>query len=139
MTKFESGVKIVSASQESIYNVLSDPSKLEQLKAVLPQDKVKEIQFDGDNITFNAPPVGSITLSLVEKEPCKCIKYAATTSPMPFSLWIQIVPVSEHESKIRLTVGLDINPFMKAMVQKPLADGLEKMAEAFAVIPYERL
>ena len=38
---------------------------------------------------------------------------------------------------MKLTIGMDLNPFMKAMVQKPLQEGLEKMADMLAVIPYE--
>ena len=60
MTKFESGVKVVPASQEAVYEKLSDLSNLEK----------------------------------------------------------------------------DINPFMKAMVQKPLQEGLEKMADMLAMIQY---
>ena len=37
---------------------------------------------------------------------------------------------------MKLTIGMDLNPFMKAMVQKPLQEGVEKMADALALIPY---
>lgn len=37
---------------------------------------------------------------------------------------------------MKLTIGLELNPFMKAMVQKPLQDGVEKMAEMLSMIPY---
>ena len=47
------------------------------------------------------------------------------------------MPVTETECKMKLTIGMDLNPFMKAMVQKPLQEGLEKMADMLAVIPYE--
>ena len=132
MTKFESGVKVVPASQEAVYEKLSDLSNLEKVKDRLPEDKVKNLSFDAESMTIEVAPVGKITLQIVEKEPCKCIKFATTTSPLPFNLWIQIVPVTETECKMKLTIGMDINPFMKTMVQKPLQEGLEKIADMLA-------
>lgn len=136
MTKFESSVKHVQAPQEAVYAKLSDLSNLEHLKDRIPADKVKDFSFDSDSLSFEVAPVGKITLQIVEKEPCKCIKFGTTVSPLPFNLWIQIVPVTETECKMKLTIGMELNPFMKAMVQKPLQEGLEKMADALSVISY---
>lgn len=136
MTKFESSVKHVQAPQEAVYAKLSDLSNLEHLKDRIPADKVKDFSFDSDSLSFEVAPVGKITLQIVEKEPCKCIKFGTTVSPLPFNLWIQIVPVTDTECKMKLTIGMELNPFMKAMVQKPLQEGLEKMADALSVISY---
>ena len=121
MTKFESAVKVIPASQKAVYEKLSDLSNLEKVKDRLPQDKVKNLSFDAETLSIEVPPVGKIVLQIVEKEPCKCIKFATTTSPLPFNLWIQIVPVTETECKMKLTIGMELNPFMKTMVQKPFA------------------
>lgn len=136
MTKFESAVKVIPASQKAVYEKLSDLSNLEKVKDRLPQDKVKNLSFDAETLSIEVPPVGKIVLQIVEKEPCKCIKFATTTSPLPFNLWIQIVPVTETECKMKLTIGMELNPFMKNMVQKPLQEGLEKMAETLSLINY---
>ncbi|MDE5759702.1 SRPBCC family protein [Bacteroides sp.] len=136
MTKFESGVKFIHAPQNAVYEKLSDLSNLEKVKGRLPEDKVKNLNFDADSLTVEVPPVGKITLQIVEKEPCKCIKFATTSSPLPFNLWIQIVPVADAECKMKLTIGMELNPFMKTMVQKPLQEGLEKMADVLAMIQY---
>lgn len=136
MTKFESSVKTISASQEAVYEKLSDLNNLEKFKDSIPEDKVKNLSFDSESLSIDVAPVGQITLKIVEKEPCKCIKFATTTSPLPFNLWIQLVPVDENECKMKLTIGLEINPFMKGMIQKPLQEGLEKMAETLALIRY---
>lgn len=126
MTKFESAVKVIPASQNAVYEKLSDLNNLDKVKDRLPQDKVKNLSFDKENLSIEVPPVGKIVLQIVEKEPCKCIKFATTSSPLPFNLWIQIVPVTETECKMKLTIGMELNPFMKTMVQKPLQEGLEK-------------
>ncbi|ERI84771.1 hypothetical protein HMPREF1981_02247 [Bacteroides pyogenes F0041] len=136
MNKFESSVKVIPCSQERVYAKLSDLKNLEAVKDRLPQDKVQGLNFDSDTLSFSVSPVGSLTLQIVEREPCKCIKFATTQSPLPFNLWIQIVETAPEECKIKVTVGMEVNPFMKAMVQKPLKDGLEKMVEMLAVIQY---
>ena len=94
MTKFESAVKVIPTSQNAVYEKLSDLSNLDKVKDRLPQDKVKNLSFDAESLSIEVPPFGKIVLQIVEKEPCKCIKFATTTSPLPFNLWIQIVPVT---------------------------------------------
>jgi len=136
MSQFESSVKQIPFSQERVYAKLSDLSNLESVKDRIPQDKVKDISFDSDTLTFSVDPVGKITLQVIEREPFKCIKFETTQSPLPFNLWIQLVPDSEQGCKIKLTIRVDINPFMKAMVQKPLQEGIEKMADMLAMIQY---
>ena len=136
MTKFESKVKEIPYSQERVYHKLSDLKNLEALLDRLPQDKVKDVSFDSDNLSFNISPVGQISLHVIEREPSKCIKFETTTSPLPFNLWIQLVPVTESECKVKVTIGMDVKPFMKTMVQKPLNEGLEKMVEMLAMIKY---
>ena len=136
MSNFESSVKVIPYSQERVYNKLSELSNLEAVKDRLPQDKVQDLSFDSDTLSFSVPPVGQLTLQIIEREPCKCIKLAKTNSPIPFNMWIQLVETGEEECKMKVTIGMDINPFMKAMVQKPLQEGLEKMVEMLAIINY---
>ena len=136
MTKFESSVNVIPYSQERVYDKLADLSNLESIKDRLPQDKVKDMSFDTDTLSFNVDPVGQLTLKIIEREPCKCIKFETINSPLPFNMWIQIVSSADEECKLKITIGLDINPFMKAMVQKPLQEGLEKMADMLSMIQY---
>ena len=136
MTKFESSIKQIPYSQEAVYAKLSDLSHLESIKDRLPADKVKDLTFDADSLSFSVAPVGQISLLIIEREPCKCIKFETSNSPLPFNLWIQLLPVEENVCKMRITVGLELNPFMKSMVQKPLQEGIEKMAETLSQIPY---
>lgn len=136
MSKFESSIKAIPFSQEQVYSKLSDLNNLESIKDRIPADKVQNLSFDSDVLTFNISPVGDLTLKIIEREPFKCIKFETEKSPLPFNLWIQIVPASENECKMKLTISIDINPFMKGMIQKPLQEGLEKMADTLAMIQY---
>ena len=52
-------------------------------------------------------------------------------------MWVQMLPVEEQTSKIRVTIDADIPIFLKGMVSKPLQEAVEKIADALAMIPYE--
>ena len=97
---------------------------------------MKEFSFDQDSVTINVDPVGQITLRIVEREEPKCVKFETTQSPMPFNLWIQVLPVNETTSKMRVTIKADIPFMLAAMVSGPIKDGVEKIADALAQVPY---
>lgn len=136
MTKFESSIKVVPYSRERVYEKLSDLSNLEALKDRIPKDKIKDISFDSDTLSFSIDPIGPLILKIIEREPNQCIKFETIKSPLPFNLWIQLVPGSDEECKLKITIGMELNPFMKTMIQKPLQEGLEKMADMLSAIPY---
>lgn len=137
MKKFESSIKQIPYSQEAVYRNISDLTNLERVRDRVPEDKVKDFSFDHDSVTVSVAPVGAITMRIVEREEPKCVKFETTQSPMPFNLWIQVLPVNETTSKMKVTVKADI-PFMLAgMVSGPIQDGVEKIADALAQIPYE--
>ena len=136
MTTFESNVKQVQAPQGTVYAKLSDLSNLARVKDRLPEHKVKNMTFDTDTLSMQAPPIGTITLKIVAREPESCITFGTTSSPLPFDLQILISPVSETECQLKLVINMEVNPFIKNMIQRPLQDGLEKMADLLAMIPY---
>ena len=135
-TKFESSIRQINYPQQSVYNMLSDLSHIEKVKDRLPEDKLKDVQFDSDSISIQSP-MGAIRLCIIERDVPKCIKFETEQSPIPFYFWIQILPVTEMSSKMKLTIKAELNPFIKGMVQKPLQEGIEKLADALQMIKYE--
>lgn len=138
MSKFESGIKHIPHPQTTVYNALSDLNNLDKVKDKLPEDKIKDLSFDSDSLTIGAP-MGSVSMRIIEREEPKCIKFATEKSPIAANLWIQIVPEGEEACKMKLTIKADINPFIKGMVAKPLQEGLEKIADVLAMIPYNNI
>ena len=136
MAKFESSVKQIPYPQQAVYNMLSDLTNIERVKDRVPEDKLKDLSFDKDSISISVPPVGAVSMRIIEREEPKTIKFESANSPMPFNFWIQLLPVNETESKMRLTIKADIPFMLKGMVTKPLQEGIEKIAEALAIIPY---
>ena len=136
MTKFESSVKQIPYPVENVYRNISDLSNLERVRDRIPEDKLQDFQFDSDSVQVSVAPVGTIKLRIIEREENKCVKFETEQSPLPFNLWIQVLPISETESKMKITVKADIPFMLKGMVSGPLQDGVEKIADALSQIPY---
>ena len=136
MSQYESSVKLIPYPQSRVYAKLEDLNNLEGLKDKLPQDKIKDLTYSRDEATVSVPPMGNVTIRVVEREEPKCIKLEATTSPLPLTIWVQMLPTAEEASKMKLTLRTELNPFIKGMVQKPLQEGIEKMAQMLAAIQY---
>jgi len=137
MSTFESSIRQIPYKQEAVFNILSNLSNIERIKDKLPKDKLEQMTFDSDSISVSVNPVGQIKLRIVEREAPKCIKFETADSPVPFNLWIQVVPNGDNASKMKLTIKAEFNPFIKGMVKKPLMEGLEKIADLLQVIKYE--
>lgn len=137
MTKFESTIKHIQAPQQKVYDMLSDLNNLERVKDQLPEDKLKDLTFDSDSVSVTVPPVGSLTLRVVNREEPKTIKFETEQSPIPFNLWIQLLPMDEASCKMKLTVKAELNPFIKGIISGPLQEGLEKIADGLTMINYE--
>lgn len=137
MTSFESKVKQIPYPQEAVYRNISDLSNLERIRDRVPSDKIQEFSFDTDSVTVNVPPVGTVTMRIIEREEPKCVKFETAQSPLPFNLWIQVLPVDAYTSKMKVTVKADIPFMLKGIVGGPLQDGVDKVAEALSMIPYE--
>ena len=137
MSKFESSIQQVPYSQEAVYRNISDMSNLEKVRHRVPEDKVKDFHFDQDSVSVNVPPVGEIRLRIINREEPKCVKFETEQSPLPFFLWIQVLPVTETSSKLKVTVDADIPFMLNGLVSGPLKEGVAKIAQALAMIPYE--
>jgi carbon monoxide dehydrogenase subunit G len=103
----------------------------------VPEDKVQGFSFDADTVSLNVAPVGELKLRICDREEPKRVKYETVQSPVPFNVWVQVLPVDENSSKMKVTVKAELNPFIKSMVEKPLQEGVEKIAEALAMVHYE--
>ena len=130
-SKFESSVKVVPYPQQAVYDNISDLRNLEKVRDRVPEDKVNDFAFDQDTVSLNVAPVGELKLRICEREEPKTVQ-----SPVPFNVWVQVLPVDENNAKMKVTLKAELNPFIKGMVEKPLQDGVEKIADALAQVHY---
>ncbi|MDD4589751.1 MAG: SRPBCC family protein [Parabacteroides sp.] len=136
MADFVSEIKAVPYSEDRVFAMLSDLSNLEKVKDRIPQDKIKDFEFDKDSCSVSVDPVGKVTFQIIEREPFKMIKFTTVNSPVPLLMWIQLKQVAEDDTRMKLTVRADLNPLLKPMLSKPLQDGINKIANALASLSY---
>ena len=77
---------------------------------------------------------------MVEKVEPKLIKVTgADGSPMDFTFWLQLVSVSDTDTRMRIVLDVKLPLMMKMMVGKKLAGAVDQIAdqiaEAFNRIP----
>ena len=136
MSKFESSIKQIPYPVEDVYRNISDLSNLEKVRDRIPEDKVQDFSFDSESVSVNVAPVGELKLRICEREENRCVKFETVQSPLPFNVWVQVLPVTDTTSKMKVTVKADIPFMLKGMVLGPLQDGVEKIADALSQIPY---
>ena len=131
-SKFESSVKQIPYPQQAVYDNISDLRNLNKVQDRVPEDKVNDFKFDEDTVSLNVAPVGELKLRICDREEPKCVKFETVQSPVPFNLWIQVLPVDEQNSKMKLTLKAELPPFIKGMVEKPMQDAVlvQRMAKA---------
>ena len=141
MAQYESSIKHIPYSQERVYNKLSDLNNLNSVRDRLDlikdklDGKLEDMSFDSDSLTLKVQGF-NLTLRIIEREPLKCIKFEGDKTPIPLNLWIQILPEGMDNAKMKVTIRTEVNMFMKAMVAKPLQEGVEKLADMLSMIPY---
>lgn len=141
MKRIQSSVKQIPYSQEQVYAKVSDLSNIKTLIDRIPEDQKKGINLENlectpDKVSTVAQPIGKVEIAIVSREPFKCVKLESTESPIKLYMWIQIVSIDQNSCKIKLTVDADLNMFMAKMVEKPLTQAVDKMADMLAAIPY---
>lgn len=139
MGKYTSKIGKINKSDKLIYTFLTD---FNNLKSVMPADKVKDFEATEDTCKFNIDGVGQAGLKIIEKEPYKLIKLTSDgKSPFSFFFWIQLKPIEESENTtaIRLTIDANLNPMMKMMVGKHLQKGIDAIVDQITVFFNEKV
>ncbi|MBR5935138.1 MAG: SRPBCC family protein [Bacteroidaceae bacterium] len=141
MKRIESDIKHISFSQETVYAKVSDLSNLQSLVDLIPEDQkasanIESLTCTPDTVSCNISPIGQIEFGVVSREPFKCVKLETTNSPVKVTMWIQLVSTGSSSCKIKLTADIDLNAFMVKMVEKPITEALNKLADTLAMIPY---
>lgn len=139
MADYTSNIKTILAPRPRVYARLSDLSGLSKVKELIPADKLGKIDIeaiDSDTCAFVIPMAGRLELKIVEREPDKTIKLEAQSAPIPLTIWIQLIEPEAGDTRLRLTLRTELNFMMKKMVGGKLQEGLERLADIMAALPY---
>ncbi len=140
MSSYKSKVyEIESATQEQVYNKLSNPGALTEKIEKLP-DAVKEklgaMKFGSDSISINIPPVGELKMVFSEKVAPSKIVISPESSPVPFSMVINIATAANGKATLATGLDIDLNPFLLGMVGNKLEEGVDGIAKMMAKLPF---
>ena len=142
MDIFKSDVATINCNIEKIYSRLANPETFNSLIERLPDDaksRLEKAKFEHDSITLVADPVGEVKLNIVERvEPTRVV-FAAAQSPVPLQMIITLEKVSETETRAAAELGVELNPFIRPMLSKPLQDGANKFGEMLSKLPFDLL
>ena len=146
-SKYVSDIKIVNQNQEIVYNYLSNfenlskfvnEGLLSKLTEQVPQIKISNFESDIDSCRFQIAGMGLAEIRIIEREPHKTIKVKSSGKlPLDITFWIQLLPVSAYESKLRITLDAEMSMMIKMMVNSKLEEGINRFADMLASLPYK--
>lgn len=147
VNKYVSKVATIDQNQQVVFEHLSNfenlstylnSGLLEKITQTVPQIKITEFESDRDSCRFKITGMGLAEIRIVEREPPKTIKVEGEGNlPIGFTFWIQLVPATDLQTKMRLTLHADMNMMIKMMVGDRLQDGVNQLAETLASLPYK--
>lgn len=126
-TIIESNKVVINASQEVVFNFLTD---FNNIKDLLPQDKISDWKSDLDSCSFKIQNAAIIPLDKDTVEPNGKINIkSGSNAPFPFKLEVFIHEMDGGQSQAYLNFDGEINAFLKMMVVKPLTNLFNYMAQ----------
>ena len=155
MTKYESQIYTVNATQQHAYErmanlknfealrqIMEQPEFVERLMANVPAEhagkvtpeKIEEVRRQFENVVFSEDAVsfdsklGLITLAITEREEPKLVKLQGVGTPIDVTLWVQLLPLGAYQSKMKVTIGADVTFFIRKMVEKYLKQAPDGIA-----------
>ena len=126
MLTIESSKVDVNLKSQEVYNFLLDLNNLEKL---MPQERIEYWKSTENTCRFGIKNLSSIGMKVKEGiSPNKIILESEGKNPFSFTLTIFINDNGDSSNSYFVFEG-DVNMFMKAMVQKPLKDFFDTLAQ----------
>ncbi len=139
MTEFVSEIKVIPHSDSDIFRVLSDLRNLELIKGMIPEDKIKNFNFDKDTVSFTVESIGRVTFVVTERELDKLVKFKSKELPFEIFMEFRIQSLAKNDTEFLMHVQSNLNPFMRGLVEKPIKEVIERISEALANLPYSSI
>lgn len=131
MTRIESKHVEITRPVADVEAFLQDMNNFKQL---LPQDRISDWQSDGTSCSFKVQGAATIGLQLDGGTPGQLVKLKSTArSPFPFTLDVVLEP-NGATTKAHQLFQADLNPILKMMVEKPLKNLFDHIADKMVAI-----
>lgn len=131
MTTIESKQVSIARPAGDLYDFLQD---MNNFKELLPQDRISEWKADKDECSFKVQGAATIGLKRASGTRPEHVHLVATErSPFAFTLDVHLK--EDAGSTMAWQVfNADLNPFIKMMVEKPLKNLFDHIADRMAAI-----
>lgn len=147
LEKYTSSTKLVNHNEQVVFNYLSNFQNLsaylnsgliEKITEKIPQIKITDFSSDQNSCRFNITGIGLAEIRIVNREPFKTIKVESSGGlPVSFTFWIQLMPVDNFQTKMRLTLHVEMSMIIKMMAGSKLEEGIDKLADTLSTLPYQ--
>lgn len=126
MTKIESEKVDINNSASAVFNYLSDFNNFEKL---MPS-QVTNWTSTSEECSFTINGMATIGMKIIEKTPFTKITITSNGKvPFEFKLFVSLVEKDMNNCIGQLIFESDLNPMMKMMVEKPLGNFFNMLAQ----------
>ena len=131
MTKLESKRVEIAKPAQALYDFVQDMNNFQQL---LPQDRISDWKSDGTSCSFKVAGAATIGLQLDGGTPPDHLRLKSTDrSPFPFTLDVHLDGANGSTQAYQVFEA-DLNPFIKMMVESPLRNLFDHIADRMVAI-----
>lgn len=147
LEKYTSSVKLINHNEQVVFNYLSNFQNLssylnsgliEKITEKVPGIKITNFSSNQDSCKFNITGMGIAEIKIVHREPFKTIKVESSGGlPVSFTFWVQLISVDNFQTKMRLTLHVEMSMMIKMMAGNKLEEGIDKLADTLSALPYQ--
>lgn len=130
--KVESKVVKNECLDVDLFNFLSDFTKFTRL---LPPEHQANLEVTPEECTINAGVMGKFTLRYIQRESPKMIKIGTEGAKEALTLWIQLKNVDAYDTRIKVTISLEVGMMAKMMVKSKIQQFADSLADGISRIP----
>lgn len=131
MTSIQSKSVRINRTAAELYQFLQDMNNFQEL---LPQDRISDWTSDGRSCSFKVQGAATIGLELDGGTPNTLVKMKSTDrAPFPFTLDVHLDEKDGTTEAFQEFQG-DINPFLKMMVERPLKNLFDHIADKMVAL-----
>lgn len=103
---------------KALFDFLSD---FKNFASILPEDKVENFKYSEHECSFNIKGITPMTIKVTEKKPYEFILFSSEgLAKFNFQLKAQFAGKADEKGQCSVQLLGDLNPFIKAMAEKPL-------------------
>lgn len=142
--RYVSKITCAPVTAERAYAWLSDMENLRPLQdwltasaGKLPMGlEVERVEFASDSVSVFLKGHDPVSLTRIDGEPDKTLKFAVRGAGKDITLWVQLLEKTPGTTHFRLTAEADLPFLLRKMLGDKIQNGTDAVADALARLPY---